>query len=187
MRELVIQAVFIDRDGTIGGTDEIVYPGSFELFPTVDESITLLKELGIKIFSFTNQPGISRGEAREEDFIKELLDFGFDDVFLCSHQHTDGCNCRKPSPGMLIQAAKKHDLDLTKCIVIGDRWTDIVAANHAECIKILVLTGAGHDALNKYRNKWMNINADFIASDFNDAIKWIINYESKIEEGRAIR
>lgn len=96
-----IQAIFIDRDGTIGGDNTVHYPGEFSLFPFTEKIIEILKEKNIKILSFTNQPGISRGEASEEDFIKELEAFGFDGIYVCPHNHTDGCSCRKPGTGML--------------------------------------------------------------------------------------
>ncbi len=103
-----------------------------------------------------------------------MKEIGFDDVYICPHQHTEGCECRKPNPGMLHQAATENELNLSNCIVIGDRWSDILAANRAGCKKILVLTGAGNDALHKYRHKWSNIEADFIANNFEDAIRYII-------------
>ncbi|MEK3888062.1 HAD-IIIA family hydrolase [Bacillus sp. FSL K6-3431] len=76
-------------------------PGEFELFPDVAESLQQLKKSGILICSFTNQPGISQGEASFQSFEKELKDIGFDRIYLCPHQHNDGCQCRKPSPEML--------------------------------------------------------------------------------------
>ncbi|WP_315372178.1 HAD-IIIA family hydrolase [Paenibacillus xylanexedens] len=181
MRAFTVEAVFIDRDGTIGGSDEVLYPGEFELFPYTKKSLEKLKALGIKLYGFTNQPGISRGEATKEAFVREMIEFGFDNVFICPHQHTEGCECRKPNPGMLLDAAKKNNLDLSKCIVIGDRWSDILAGHHAGCKKILVLTGAGNEALNKYRHKWSNTEADFIASDFEEAVNYIISLEGTIE------
>jgi hypothetical protein len=60
-----------------------------------------------------------------KDFEKELTSFGFDKVYICPHQHNEGCSCRKPAIGMLIQAAKENNLDLKQCVVIGDRWTDL--------------------------------------------------------------
>ena len=175
----MIQAVFVDRDGTIGGSDEVVYPGDFKLFPCVEQSIYQLKRSGKKIFSFTNQPGISKGEAKREDFEKELTEFGFDRVYICPHQHNEGCNCRKPSIGMLLQAAEDNELNLNKCVVIGDRWTDLLAAEEAGCIKILVKTGAGAEANNKYLNKqyhskWAEVIPDYVADNFKDAVDWII-------------
>ncbi len=106
-----IQAIFIDRDGTIGGTDEVVYPCSFEPFSFVEKSIKLLKQNNILIFLFTNQPGISWGGAKTSDFEEELLLLGFDKVYLCPHQYEENCSCRKPSSGMLVQAATEYDLD----------------------------------------------------------------------------
>lgn len=148
-----IQAIFIDRDGTIGGDTTIHYPGSFTLFPFTKASLQKLKANHIKIFSFTNQPGIADGIATIADFSQELKSFGFDDIYVCPHKHSDGCECRKPSTGMLLQAAEKHGLDLTQCAVIGDRWTDIVAGAKVNATTILVRTGAGYDALHTYRDK----------------------------------
>ncbi|WP_449621863.1 HAD-IIIA family hydrolase [Robertmurraya sp. Marseille-Q9965] len=173
-----VQAVFIDRDGTIGGNDTVIYPGKFELFPGVQESIRILKNTGVLTCSFTNQPGIARGEARIEDFEKELKDFGMDRIFLCPHQHTEGCKCRKPSPGMLLKAAEENYLELKNCVVIGDRWTDLVAADEVGCMKILVKTGSGTNAYEEYINneyvgRWGEIKPDFVASDFNEAVRWM--------------
>lgn len=176
---LKIQAVFIDRDGTIGGSDQVIYPGEFEMFPGVEESIQQLKRLGILICSFTNQPGVSRGETSSDCFEKELRSFGFDKVYLCPHQHHEGCHCRKPSPGMLKQAAKENELDLTQCVVIGDRWTDLLAADEAGCIKILVKTGNGKEAFDKYTHneyfgRWGEVKPNYIAQNFNDAVEWLL-------------
>ncbi|SHG63812.1 HAD-IIIA family hydrolase [Ornithinibacillus halophilus] len=176
----MLQAVFIDRDGTIGGTDHVVYPGEFQLYPHVEKSIQKLKEKGFLIISFTNQPGISKGEVQIEEYENELKEFGFDQVYLCPHQHDDGCSCRKPSPGMLIQAANENNLNLTKCFVIGDRWTDMMAANEVGCIKVLVKTGAGEEAFNKYIDneyygKWAGISPDYVADNLLKAVEWILS------------
>lgn len=93
MSEHKLQAVFIDRDGTLGGSDEVEYPGAFQLFAHAPHAISKLKSLGLKLYGFTNQPGISRGEATEEVFRDEMLEFGLDGVYICSHQHSDGCSC----------------------------------------------------------------------------------------------
>ncbi|MBP1947079.1 histidinol phosphatase-like enzyme [Virgibacillus litoralis] len=110
------------------------------------------------IISFTNQPGISRGEAKREEFESELKGFGFDKVYLCPHQQNEGCNCRKPSTGMLLQAAEDNNLNLNQCFVIGDRWTDMLAAKDAGCIQVLVKTGArveyGTTSLFNYRSRF---------------------------------
>lgn len=133
----------------------------------------------LPIFSFTNQPGISRGEAKKSDFEEELLLLGFDKVYLCPHQQGDCCSCRKPLPGMLQQAASEYDLDLSRCVVIGDRWTDLVAANEVGAVKILVRTGAGEKELMKLNNneffgKWTEVQPDYVFEDLEDAINWLL-------------
>nr|WP_152655132.1 HAD-IIIA family hydrolase [Oceanobacillus sp. CFH 90083] len=168
-----IEAIFLDRDGTIGGDDKVHYPGKFELFPYVEEEIKRLKKDNIKIFSFTNQPGISKGLAQRKDFVQELKGFGFNDVYICPHRHDEGCSCRKPNAGMLMEAQQKHELMLENCVVIGDRWSDIVAATKVGCIKILVQTGAGKSALNEHFDKLNDVHIDYIANDFQDAISWV--------------
>jgi histidinol-phosphate phosphatase family protein len=176
----LIEAVVVDRDGTIGGSDEVVYPGAFQLFTNVQESIDQLRKAGVKIFSFTNQPGISRGEATREEYDRELAGFRFDHVYLCPHGHEEGCDCRKPSPGMLLRAAKENQLNLQDCVVIGDRWTDMLAAEKAGCLKVLVKTGAGVEAFRQYQNneyygEWANVTLDFVADHFQQAVNWILS------------
>ncbi|KHF37990.1 HAD-IIIA family hydrolase [Halalkalibacter okhensis] len=173
-----IEAVFLDRDGTIGGDDTVHYPGEFNLFPLSYELISRLKENGIKVFSFTNQPGISQGKATIADFIEELTEFGFDDIFICPHNHDDDCSCRKPKTGMLLNGAKKHKLELENCVVIGDRWSDILAASKADCKKILVKTGAGNSALSEHYQKIKDIEIEYIAKDLVDAVNWILYRQS---------
>ncbi|UYZ23799.1 HAD-IIIA family hydrolase [Mesobacillus jeotgali] len=179
---LHIQAVFIDRDGTLGGSDKVIYPGDFKLFPGVKESIKLLKNNNILVYSFTNQPGIANGEAAVAQFEEELKYSGLDKAYICPHSHEESCTCRKPSPGMLKRAAFENNLELNRCAVIGDRWTDMLAADEAGSIKILVKTGSGQEAYDKYINKqyygrWGEIQPDFIASDLNEAIHWLMGKE----------
>jgi histidinol-phosphate phosphatase family protein len=174
-----MKAAFIDRDGTIGGSDQVEYPGEFELYPQVRDALEELKQSGMLICSFTNQPGISRGEATKKDFEVELKGFGFDRVYLCPHQHGEGCNCRKPSTGMLEQAAQENGLDLKECVVIGDRWTDMMAAHRVGCKKVLVKTGAGVDAFSKYQSneyygESAEVSLDYVASNFQEAVEWIV-------------
>ena len=169
----LIEAVFIDRDGTIGGDDTIHYPGSFECFPYTYSCIERLKASGMKVFSFTNQPGISKGRASVQEFMDELQSFGFDDIFICPHSPEEGCMCRKPGIGMLAEGAQKHQLNLRNCVVIGDRSTDMAAAAKANCTKILVKTGTGQVALKEYEEKPDGISIDYTADDLQDAVQWI--------------
>ncbi len=168
-----IEAIFIDRDGTIGGDHTIHYPGEFKIFPLSKKLIHQLKSDGINVFSFTNQPGISEGKATIHDFTEELTRFGFDDVFICPHSPTEGCRCRKPGIGMLLHAAEKHNLTLENCMVIGDRWSDMLAASSANCKKILVKTGAGLTSLNEHGEKRKDVELDYVAENLADAIDWL--------------
>ena len=168
-----IQAIFIDRDGTIGGDTTIHYPIIYII--SFYKSITAkLKANHIK-FSLSQ---INRYRGWDSDysrFFTRIKSFGFDDIYVCPHKHSDGCECRKPSTGMLLQAAEKHGLDLTQCAVIGDRWTDIVAGAKVNATTILVRTGAGYDALHTYRDKWAHIEPSYIAENFEDATNWVLN------------
>lgn len=168
-----IEAVFLDRDGTIGGGDTIHYPGAFELYPFTQALIDRLKEDGIRILSFTNQPGISEGKAAMQEFVDELLGFGFDEALICPHLHDEGCGCRKPGIEMLLRGAAKYQLHLENCAVIGDRWSDMAAAHKVNCVKILVKTGAGQSMLDEHRDKISGLHIDYVARDLADAVDWL--------------
>lgn len=80
---------------------------------------------------------------------------------------------------MLIQAAIDYNLDLNQCVVIGERWTDFLAADEVGCKKILVKTGSGKETFNKYFNneffgRWAEVSPDFVAEDLNEAVKWLM-------------
>ncbi|WP_053220102.1 HAD-IIIA family hydrolase [Virgibacillus senegalensis] len=168
-----IDAVFIDRDGTIGGDDTVHYPGTFELYPFSLKTIRRLTNDGVNVFSFTNQPGISRGEATIQEFTEELQRFGFTDVYICPHGPDDKCPCRKPEPGMLLQAADDYGLNLNKTVVIGDRWSDMAAADEVHAIKIMVETGAGIATLEEKPSKLEKMKIDYIAKNLEDAVEWL--------------
>lgn len=165
-----IQAVFLDRDGTIGGDGHFVHPRDFVLYPFAKAAIDELKEAGLKLFAITNQYRISRGEATLEQFEEQFKQFGFDDAYICPHEAEDNCDCRKPKTGMLEQAAAEYHLDLERCVVIGDVGsTDMIAAHDVGAIKILVLTGWGRGSLTKYREAWRHVEPDYIARDVKEA------------------
>lgn len=168
------QAVFIDRDGTIGGDGHFKHPDNFVPYSFSLEAINILKSTGLKLFIFTNQHRISRGEVTLDNFINEFENLGFDDAYICPHKMNSNCECQKPKPGMLLQAAKEYDLDLSKCVVIGDVGTDMIAANSVGATKILVKTGWGKGSLSDYRHTWSNVEPDYIAEDLLDAVNWIV-------------
>lgn len=171
-----IQAVFIDRDGTLGGTGHFIHPKDFSPYPNALEAITLLKNAGLKVFALTNQHRIGRGDATEDEFIQQFREFGFDQAYICPHEFGIECFCRKPATGMLLRAAEEHNLDLKKCVVIGDVGdSDMLAAHRVGAIKILVRTGWGEGSITTYRDKWAKVEPDFIADDIYAAVNWLLN------------
>ncbi len=164
----------IHSSNTIGVAIELEQDNYLFKYPFTDKAIKMLKNNGIKVFAFTNQPGISMGEAKEEDFINELTGFGIEKAYICPHSQEYNCKCRKPETGLLLKAETEYKLDQSKCIVIGDRWSDMMAAERADMRKILVLTGSGNESLGKHRAKWSDIDPDYIANNVLEAIEWIL-------------
>lgn len=143
--------IFLDRDGVINKKqprgDYVKYWDEFEFLPGSIEAIKVLTKNKYEIYIITNQAGIARGLMSEEDFkninqnmISELENQNCKivDTYYCPHGWDDGCECRKPKPGMLVQAAREHYFDLTKAIFIGDDERDIQAGQAAGCKTILV-------------------------------------------------
>lgn len=170
-------ALLIDRDGTMGGGSYAMRtPQEYAPYPNTAEAFRLLKEAGFPIYIVTNQSCIARGLDGGYDFDAEFRDIGADDWFICPHDSGDCCDCRKPEPGLLLQAQKKYDLDLTQCFMIGDRWTDMVAGGRVGCRLILVLTGRGKEALEQEREKWGAYSPDYIAKDLLHAAQWLLHH-----------
>jgi histidinol-phosphate phosphatase family protein len=174
-----LQAIFIDRDGTMGGTGHFCHPKEFTVFPFTVEAIALLKDMGLHVFAFTNQHRISQGMATVEDFVEEFSGYGINHVYVCPHSLEEDCVCKKPNPGMLVNASREHGLDLSRCVVIGDvGGTDMLAAHKVGALKILVKTGWGLNSLTTYRDTWVETEPDYIANDLYDAVMWIKKYVS---------
>ena len=142
-------AVFLDRDGVLNVPivrDNRAYaPLTLKEFQVTDEAVSEVKKLrssGFLCIVITNQPEIARGllspETLEEmhNILKSRV--AVDDIFVCHHDSTEGCQCHKPQPGMILAAAKKWDIDLKTSYMIGDRWRDIGAGRTAGCYNILI-------------------------------------------------
>ena len=138
------RAVFLDRDGVVNRAvlrDGKPYPPSsladLRLLPGVHEACRMLREAGFALILITNQPDIARGTANASEVgeihsrLRRFLQL--DDVRVCPHDDDARCDCRKPKPGLLFQAAAKYGLDLPGCYLIGDRWRDIDAGHAAGC------------------------------------------------------
>jgi histidinol-phosphate phosphatase family protein len=145
------KVIFLDRDGVINKkppkADYVRNWSEFEFLPGAIEALKLLTQNGYNIYIITNQPGIARGMMSEHDLkvihkkLEEELeehDAKINQIYYCPHGWDDGCECRKPKPGMFFQAAREHNLDLTKTIFIGDDERDLQAGDAAGCKTILV-------------------------------------------------
>lgn len=168
-------AAFLDRDGTVAR--DVPYcsrPEDFELFPGVIRSTKLLRECGLKVILITNQSGIGRGyftwqnlERIHRKLRQELARGGtsIDAIYCCPHHPDDGCQCRKPKPGLLFQAAQEMKIDLSRSYVVGDSISDVEAGQRAGCRTILIAPAPPQSTL--------EANPDFTAPDLPAAVQWI--------------
>lgn len=153
------KAVFIDRDGTITkDKGYITDVSSLELIPGVSQAINGFHSLGFLVILVTNQSAVGRGYITEDvlteihEKLKELLSREgsfLDAIYVCPHYPDDGCNCRKPKPGLIRKACNDFYIDLTKSYIIGDQEADIELGRRLDIKSILVLTGHGKDTVKK--------------------------------------
>lgn len=168
-----MKAVFIDRDGTMGGDYYVEFPQDYYPYEGTREAFELLNKNGFSPMIFTNQSCIARKKDGGHDFAAEFSEIGAKDWFICPHDNGDNCNCRKPKTGLLEQAKAKYNLDLTDCYVIGDRWSDMASGGKMGCKLILVLTGRGDESLGIDRDKWAEYEPVFIAKNLYEAAVWL--------------
>ncbi len=154
----------------------------FRILPRVADSIRRLNEAGLPVIVVTNQSGIGRGYFPEslvhsvhELMTQQLEAAGarLDAIYYCPHTTADGCECRKPNPGMLERASREHSIDLHRSFVVGDRHGDVTLAYRAGARSILVRTGYGEGEFLWNVAKWP-IQPDFVAADLADAVHWIL-------------
>ena len=146
---MIRRAVFLDRDGVINASmvrDGKPYPPAsleeLKILPGVAEAIRALREAGFAVVVVTNQPDVATGIQRREvvetmhsNLRNELL---IDDIRVCYHTDADNCACRKPKPGMLLEAAHDLAIDLARSFMVGDRWRDIEAGKVAGCYTFFI-------------------------------------------------
>lgn len=185
------KAVFLDLQGTLGGEGlgDIL---DFKFFPSASHAIARLNGAHLFVIIVTNQDHIAKGlfsleefHRRMNYFCQELAASGamVNAVYCCPHGPEDQCACRKPKPGLFLQAQGEFDLDLTQCYLVGDTgaW-DMLAAHSIGSKSILVTTGLGESSLGEYRYLWSEINPDYIAQDVLDAVNWIISQEAQLNK-----
>jgi D-glycero-D-manno-heptose 1,7-bisphosphate phosphatase len=175
------KAIFLDRDGIITEAGDHIYKlEDLEFVTWAVQGLERMQDLGYQLIVVTNQAGIAKGMYTKEDYFAfrdemharlKARGIIIDAEYFCPH-HKDGiieeykidCDCRKPKPGMLEQAAKEKNLDLKKCWMIGDTESDILAGKNAGCKTIQVMTGEA---------KVESPNADFLAEDLYVATYFI--------------
>jgi D-sedoheptulose 7-phosphate isomerase len=171
-------AVFLDRDGVINRAvvrDGKPFPPSgiddLELLPEVASAMNSLKAHGFALYVITNQPDVTRGTQTREavENIHQSLSSSLpiDDIFVCYHDDNDECGCRKPLPGLLLEARSKHNIDLSRSFVVGDRWRDIDAGHNAGCKTVLIDYG--------YRERAPARPPEATVRSLREAADWIIS------------
>ena len=152
------RCVFIDRDGVINHDSEAYIKSLDEFIPIEGsyEAIAALSRAGWPVIVVTNQSALARGlidrstlERIHERLIEDVRRYGgtITDILFCPHLPEDGCSCRKPGIGMLLEAVSRHHIDLIRSVMIGDSARDIECGIRAGCKTVLVLTGNGRKAL----------------------------------------
>ena len=178
-------AVFLDRDGVLNEVelrDGIPHPPAgverLRLLPGVAETCHRLRDRGFALVVVTNQPDIARGrQTRDEvDRMHDALrgQLPLDEIVVCAHDDADDCQCRKPRPGMILDAAARLGLDLAASICVGDRWRDVEAAKRAGVAAVFVDRGYGERR---------PAGADAVVASLPDAVGFI---ESHAIQGRRV-
>jgi D-glycero-D-manno-heptose 1,7-bisphosphate phosphatase len=151
-------AIFLDRDGVINENrpDHVKGWDEFRFVPGALEALCALARFKMPIIVVTNQGAIGRRlvaretvEAIHQQMQQSVRHAGGEitDIVYCPHRPDERCRCRKPAPGLLIEAAARWRVDLARSVFVGDAVSDILAGQRARCQTVLVLTGRGRDAL----------------------------------------
>ena len=176
--------IFLDRDGVIN-RDSNTYVKNWAEFEFLPGSLVALKKLtvaGYRIIVLTNQSIIGRkwvSLKNLEDLFSRMRTAieqnggRIHDIFFCPHTPDDGCDCRKPKIGLVIQAAKKYDIDLSVTTMVGDSAKDILCTRRAGC-GFAVLVKTGNYARAKDILQQENVIPDFVASDLKAAVDWLL-------------
>ena len=169
-------ALFLDRDGVVcravvqGGKP---FPArsaaEVEILPGVKQALQQAGVMGLSRIVVTNQPDVARGTLARSvvEAIHDRLraELEIDDVLVCWHDDADGCACRKPKPGMLLEGARRHGADLTKSFMVGDRWRDVEAGARAGCRTIWIDYG--------YDEQSPTTAPDHRCNSLAEAVAWI--------------
>ena len=177
-------AVFLDRDGTINEQmGYINHISRFHLIPGAAKAIGLLNRHDYLVIVISNQSGIARGYFPLElvhEVHRHMIDMlkkegaHVDAIYFCAHSPDENCSCRKPKTGLIDQACRDLEIDLSRSYVIGDMCTDMELARNAGLNGIMVKTGYGMGEMT-YRLPKTDIRPIFLADDLLSAVRWILN------------
>ena len=176
-------AIFLDRDGVINRNrpDHVKTWAEFEFLPGVLPALRRLALLEWPVVVISNQAIVGRGLVSRQTLdvinarmVRTVQSVGgrIDRVFCCPHRPEDKCRCRKPEPGLLLQAANQMKLELSHSFFVGDAESDVMAAKAAGCRPVLVKTGRGEGQMNVLRQG--QVMGYYLADDLADAVNWII-------------
>ena len=170
------RAVFLDRDGVLNANlvrnNRPFAPRSldeFRLLPGVEDAVERIKSAGFLAIVVTNQPDVADGitpratvDAMHAELQRHL---SLDDIKICFHNNADRCACRKPLPGLILEAAADHDIDLATSYLVGDRWRDIKAGQAAGCHAIFIDYGFNQEEA---------VEPDAVVKSLPEAVSYIL-------------
>ena len=177
--------VFLDRDGVINqdSPDYIKCWAEFHFIPGSLDAIARLTRGGCSVIVITNQSAVNRQmvtledlEAMHRRLSQAVSDSGgrITDIFVCPHRPDEGCDCRKPKPGLIFSARDRYGIDLSNAVMVGDSVKDILAGQAAGCGRtVLVQTGNGMTAIQSLEETGQR--PDHVATDLDQAAQWILD------------
>lgn len=177
-------ALFLDRDGVINADpiEFVTRPEELQLLPASAQAIARFNAMGIPVIVCSNQSGVAKGLytleslQRISDRLQEMLseyNAHIDAFYYCPHSEANGCDCRKPKPGLLLRASQEHQIALDRSVFVGDSWRDIIAGRAAGVKTVLVLSGHVRPEMLD-SPEMQNHPPDHVASDLLGATEWIL-------------
>ncbi|MHB8147083.1 MAG: HAD-IIIA family hydrolase [Vulcanimicrobiaceae bacterium] len=172
------RAIFFDRDGVLNKAevrDGLPFPpariADFQIVDEAEMVLGALKNQGFLLFAVSNQPDVARGKQSSE-VVEQMnailnLRLPLDEILVCYHDDSDACTCRKPLPGMLLNAAMRHNIDLEHSYMVGDRWKDVLAGERAGCRTILIDCG--------YAEKGPIVHPSASVTSLTEGMEWILH------------
>ena len=172
------RAVFLDRDGVLNEAvvrDGKPYPppsvAAMKIVESAAADLARLKSLGFLLLVVTNQPDVARGtQTREaiDAMHREMATvLPVDEFLVCAHDDGDGCGCRKPAPGLMLEARDRHGIDLERSFLVGDRWRDVDAGRAAGCRTVFLDFG--------YSERGPSASPDARVASLTEAANWIVS------------